>query len=152
MKIEIFIPGKISRHLKEAFDFYLNKIKRFSKIKVIFTKLGGDVNTLSKEVILKKEAEDILKKLNGKEFYLIDLHGQKLDSIQFSKILEEQKLNGEMNLVIGGPLGIDEELINKAKKRISLSDLTFTHELALILVLEQIFRGFKILNNEKYHY
>jgi len=103
-------------------------------------------------VILKKEAEDILKKLNGKEFYLIDLHGQKLDSIQFSKILEEQKLNGEMNLVIGGPLGIDEELINKARKRISLSNLTFTHELALILVLEQIFRGFKILNNEKYHY
>jgi len=152
MKIEIYIPGKLSRHLLGAYDFYLDKIKRFAKIKVNFTKLGGDLNRISKEVILKKEAKEILRKLNGKEFYLIDLHGKKLDSYEFSMFLENQKLKGELNIVIGGPLGIDKTLIDKSKGRISLSKLTFTHELALILVLEQIFRGFKIINNEKYHY
>ncbi|MCD6104840.1 MAG: 23S rRNA (pseudouridine(1915)-N(3))-methyltransferase RlmH [Thermosipho sp. (in: Bacteria)] len=152
MKIEIYIPGKLSRHLLGAYDFYLDKIKRFAKIRVNFTKLGGDLNRISKEVILKKEAEEISRKLNGKEFYLIDLHGKKLDSYEFSMFLENQKLKGELNIVIGGPLGIDKTLIDKSKGRISLSKLTFTHELALILVLEQIFRGFKIINNEKYHY
>lgn len=152
MKIEIYIPGKLSKHLLGAYDFYLDKIKRFAKIRVIFTKLGGDINKIPKEVILKNEAEEILKKLNDKEFFLIDLHGKELDSEEFSNFLENQKLKGELNIVIGGPLGIDKTLIEKSKGRISLSKLTFTHDLALILVLEQIFRGFKIINNEKYHY
>ncbi|MBO8161286.1 MAG: 23S rRNA (pseudouridine(1915)-N(3))-methyltransferase RlmH [Thermosipho sp. (in: Bacteria)] len=152
MKIKVYIPGKISKHLVDAYNFYINKIRRFSEIEVVFVKLGGDINKMPKEVVLRNEAQEILKKLNGKDYYLIDLQGKQMNSLDFSQLIENLMLIGEVNFVIGGPLGLDKSLIEKAKKRISLSKLTFTHELALILLLEQIFRGFKIINNEKYHY
>ncbi|SHH31148.1 23S rRNA (pseudouridine(1915)-N(3))-methyltransferase RlmH [Thermosipho atlanticus] len=152
MELEIIIPGKISKHLFDSYNFYVDKIKRFSKIKVNFVKLGGDLNKLPKSVVLKREAEEILKKLKGNDYVLIDLHGKMLNSIEFSKMLENYRLKGKIHFVIGGPLGIDEKIVNGALERISLSQLTFTHELALIILLEQIFRGFKIMNNENYHY
>ncbi|APT71753.1 50S rRNA methyltransferase [Thermosipho affectus] len=152
MYIEIIIPGKLSKHLRDAFDFYLGKIKRFAKVKVTFIKLGGDLNKLSRGVILKNEAKEILSKIKGRKFVLLDLFGKQIDSLEFSKFLDMQMLEGEIVFVIGGPLGVDEQLRRLSLKRISLSKFTFTHEMVLILLLEQIFRGFKIINNEKYHY
>ncbi|EKF48645.1 ribosomal RNA large subunit methyltransferase H [Thermosipho africanus H17ap60334] len=75
-----------------------------------------------------------------------------MDSISFSKFVENEMLSGELLFVIGGPLGIDDELRKKASLKISLSKMTFTHEFTLVILLEQLFRAFKIINNEKYHY
>ncbi|ABR30062.1 50S rRNA methyltransferase [Thermosipho melanesiensis] len=152
MKIEVIVPGKISKHLKSAFDFYLDKLKRFCDLKISFVRLGGDINKTSKSVILNNEEKEILNKLKGRSFVLLDLYGKQIDSLEFSSLLKNKLLEGNLCFVIGGPLGISENLRRMSEKRISLSKLTFTHEMALILLLEQLFRGFKIINNEKYHY
>ncbi|MBB6062426.1 23S rRNA (pseudouridine1915-N3)-methyltransferase [Thermosipho japonicus] len=152
MNVEIVVPGKLSSHLQNAFDFYLKKLKRFANLTVTFTKLGGDVNRESKQVILRREKDEILKKVKNRKFILIDLHGKQMDSVSFSNLVENKMLSGEILFVIGGPLGIDDELRKKASLKISLSKMTFTHEFTLVILLEQLFRAFKIINNEKYHY
>lgn len=152
MKIEIIIPGKISKHLNDAVEFYIKKLKRFANTNITFTKLGGDLNKEAKQVILKKEKEEIFKKLKDRKYILIDLCGKEFDSISFSRIIEREIQGGDLVFVIGGPLGIDDEIRKKASLRISFSKLTFTHEFTLVILLEQLFRSFKIINNEKYHY
>ncbi|QTA37307.1 23S rRNA (pseudouridine(1915)-N(3))-methyltransferase RlmH [Thermosipho ferrireducens] len=152
MKIKIIVPGKLSKHLKSAVDFYIKRLKRFAKLEIIYTKLGGDLNVMDSKTILNKEAQNILNAIGKADFILLDLHGEKVTSEQFARMIETDRLKGNMTFVIGGPLGVSELLRDQAKRRISLSDLTFTHELALLILLEQIFRGFKIIMNEKYHY
>ncbi|AMW33512.1 23S rRNA (pseudouridine1915-N3)-methyltransferase [Fervidobacterium changbaicum] len=153
MKIEIIIPGKISKHLLPAQEFYEEKISRFTKLDISFVPLGGDINTTDPKVILSKEAEYISRKLRERKYTLIDLWGKQMSSEEFAQYLDKSFLkDSELVFVIGGPLGIDESLRKKANEKISFSKMTFTHEMCLILLLEQIFRGFKILRNEKYHY
>lgn len=153
MKIEIIIPGKISKHLLPAQEFYEEKISRFARLDISFVPLGGDINTTDPKVILSKEAEYISRKLRERKYTLIDLWGKQMSSEEFAQYLDKSFLkDSELVFVIGGPLGIDESLRKKANEKISFSKMTFTHEMCLILLLEQIFRGFKILRNEKYHY
>ncbi len=149
MKIDIVVPGKISPHIFPAYKIYLEKVSRFCSLNVKFVQLGGDLNRENPKVILKKEAENIFRHVNGKDFVLIDLVGEQMTSEQFHDFLFSQS---EITFVIGGPLGVDEELRKRAKKRISFSKLTFTHEFCIVILLEQIFRAFKIERNEKYHY
>lgn len=153
MKIEIIVPGKISKHLQLALDYYLEKIQKYSKVFVTFVELGGDVNTQEPKVIIKREGEEIRKKLRGRKYILIDLHGLQFSSEEFAQKLESViNTQPELVFVIGGPLGIDAVIRENALFRVSLSKMTFTHEMCVILVLEQIFRSFKILKNERYHY
>jgi len=153
LKIELIVPGKLSKHLQPAFDYYVEKLNRFAKISVHFVELGGDLNTEDEKTILKKEAEHIKKRLKDRKFILLDLWGKELTSIEYARFLENtiNKLS-EIVFVIGGPLGIDDSLRENALAKISLSKMTFTHEMCVILFLEQTFRAFKILKNEKYHY
>jgi 23S rRNA (pseudouridine1915-N3)-methyltransferase len=153
MRIEIIIPGKISKHLLPAQEFYEEKISRFAKVEVNFVPLGGDINTLDPKVIISKESEYILKRLKDRRYTLIDLWGKQMTSEEFAQYMDKTFMkDSELVFVIGGPLGIDETVRKNATERISFSRMTFTHEICLILLLEQIFRGFKILKNEKYHY
>jgi len=102
---------------------------------------------------MKREAEYIERRLNGRKYILIDLFGKEMTSEQFSVFLERQfMVLSELVFVIGGPLGVYEKIRDNASERISFSKMTFTHEMCTVLLLEQIFRGFKILKNEKYHY
>ncbi len=149
MKIEILVPGKISSHILPAYEYYYEKISRFCSLNVKFVQLGGDINKENPKVILRKESENIFKYLNNKDFVLIDLIGEQISSEQFHNFLFS---HSDITFVIGGPLGVDEELRKFARKRISFSKLTFTHEFCSVILLEQIFRSFKIERNEKYHY
>ncbi|HCI29710.1 MAG TPA: 23S rRNA (pseudouridine(1915)-N(3))-methyltransferase RlmH [Fervidobacterium sp.] len=153
MRIEIIVPGKISMHLLPAYEYYMEKLKRFARVNISHVNLGGDLNTEDATSILRKEADYIERKVDNRKYILIDLSGKELTSNEFLNILENQFLNSsEMLFVIGGPLGIDERIRKNAIQRISLSKLTFTHEMCIILLLEQIFRSFKTMRNEKYHY
>jgi|GEM_PF-98044 23S rRNA (pseudouridine1915-N3)-methyltransferase len=153
LKIEIIVPGKISKHLLSACNYYMEKISRFAKIEVNHVNLGGDLNSEDANVIMKREAEYIERRLNGRKYILIDLFGKEMTSEQFSVFLERQfMVLSELVFVIGGPLGVYEKIRDNASERISFSKMTFTHEMCTVLLLEQIFRGFKILKNEKYHY
>lgn len=84
---------------------------------------------------------------------LLDEHGKDFDSISFAHhIFELMKRKGKLVFLVGGPLGVDDSLKKRANEKISLSRMTLTHRIATIVLLEQLFRSFKILSNQKYHY
>lgn len=143
----------MSKHLQPAMNYYLEKLERFTKVQITLVGLGGDVNNDDAKTIIKREAEHIKKKLKDRKYILVDLWGKEYSSEEFASKLEKS-LNSlsEIVFVIGGPLGIDDSLRNGAIFSISFSKMTFTHEMCVILLLEQLFRSFKIMKNEKYHY
>lgn len=124
---------------------YLQRIKLFSKIEVAELKEYASENP---EVAMKKEAETIFARLKGKEFFALDKGGQQFASEEFAAII---KNTPDATFVIGGAYGLAPEVPAKAKKTISFSRMTFTHEIARVLLLEQIYRGFAIMNGKKYH-
>lgn len=153
MKIEIILPGKMSKHLQPAMNYYLEKLERFTKVQITFVDLGGDVNSDDSKSIIKREAEYIKKKLRDRKYILVDLWGKEFSSEEFASKLENTlNILSEIVFVIGGPLGIDDSLRSGAIFSISFSKMTFTHEMCVILLLEQLFRSFKIIKNERYHY
>ncbi|ODN31469.1 50S rRNA methyltransferase [Fervidobacterium thailandense] len=153
MNVEIIVPGKISAHLLPAYEYYLDRLDRYVNVNVSFVNLGGDVNVENPSVIKKREAEHIQKRLRGRSYILIDLGGRQLTSEEFAELIS-QHIPGKKELVfvIGGPVGVDETLKREARSIIELSKMTFTHEFCVVILLEQLFRAFKIIKNERYHY
>jgi 23S rRNA (pseudouridine1915-N3)-methyltransferase len=152
VKIKIItIGGYRIDFIKSGVDYYINKIKHFSKIEIVSLNLKDNFNSLAEK--LKKQSESALKYVNEKDFvFLCDIKGKKYDSIGFAKEVEKT-LNTSKDLVfiIGGDEGFDESLIKRANIRVSFSDLTFSHELFLVMLLEQIYRVFSIMKNYPYH-
>jgi len=153
LNIEIIVPGKISSHLQPAYEYYMNRLKRYVNVRVSFVPVGGDVNVESTSVIKGREAEQIFKKLRGRKYVLVDLGGRQMTSEEFAKFVNLQiPGNQELVFVIGGPVGVDETLKRGAQFIMEFSKMTFTHEFCVVLLLEQLFRAFKIIKNERYHY
>lgn len=152
MKIKIItVGGYRMDFVKSGVDYYLNKIKHFSKIEIVSFNLKYNFNSLAEK--LKKQSESALKYVKENDFvFLCDIKGKKYDSIGFAK--EVQKiLNTSKDLVfiIGGDEGFGESLIKRSNIRVSFSNMTFNHELFLVILLEQIYRVFTIINNYPYH-
>ena len=124
---------------------YLQRIKLFSKIEVCELKEYASDNP---QVAMKKEAEAIFARLKEKEFFALDKGGAGFSSEEFAAQIKNAP---NAVFVIGGAYGLAPEILAKAKKTISFSRMTFTHEIARVLLLEQIYRGFAILNGRKYH-
>ena len=154
MTIRIIIPGKLSLYLKNVYNNYIDKLKRFVKIEVIFVQLGGNLNKENTSSIINKEEKNILEKI-PKESYivLLDVKGQQKSSMELAGIIEKN-MNHSKNItfIIGGPCGINDSLRKKSDICLCLSKMTFTHETVLVLMLEQIFRSFKIIKGEPYNY
>ncbi|WP_010681335.1 23S rRNA (pseudouridine(1915)-N(3))-methyltransferase RlmH [Acetivibrio cellulolyticus] len=158
MKITLVVVGKLKeKYLKEGISEYSKRLSRFCELQIVEVDDEQAPENLSEaqEVQVKrKEAERILKKVkDGSALIVLDLKGKKLDSEGFAEKLNSFFISGKSHLtfVIGGSLGLDDEIIQKADFRLCLSDMTFPHQLARLILLEQIFRGFKILNGETYH-
>ena len=126
-------------------DDYLKRIKSFSKIEILSLKEQKENNS---EQIKKKEAGQILSATKGKEFFALDPCGKEFTSESFAGLIKE---NPDAVFVIGGAYGLSEEIVSKSKKSVCLSKMTFTHEIARVLLLEQIYRAFAIINGRKYH-
>ena len=148
MVLRIVTVGKISPWAKEAYTHFQKMISRYSKIEHISLSTGGDLNRQNREVLKKRESERISKKLRGKSICL-DKSGKPMRSEEFSEFLSSLET---ATFVIGGPLGIHDDLLKRCDFTISLSKFTLSHEVAFVVLLEQIFRGFKILKGERYHY
>ena len=127
------------------------RIQLFHKLEVIEVKEANPSFEESK--IISSESEQILSQFKQSDYVvLIDLHGKQRDSIEFSHQLEQWLMsNSTLVFVIGGSLGMSDVLRERSQDRICLSKMTFPHLLARIMVLEQIYRSFKISNNQKYH-
>lgn len=158
MKVTIIAVGKLKeRYLKEGIGEYTKRLSRFCDLQMVEVEDEQAPETLSpaqEEQIKKKEAIKISNKLKDGTFLIVlDVKGEKKSSEGFASALQNCFTSGRSNItfIIGGSLGIETELIKKADIRLSLSDMTYPHQLARLILLEQIFRAFKIINGEPYH-
>lgn len=158
MKITILTVGKLKeKYLKEGIAEYAKRLSRFCDLQLVEVEDEQAPDTLSaaqEEQIKKKEAIKILGKIkDGTYLIVLDVKGSKKSSEEFAATLQTCFTNGKSNvtLVIGGSLGLDSDLVNKADLRLSLSNMTFPHQLTRLIILEQLFRAFKINQGETYH-
>lgn len=152
--IKIIAVGKIKdKNLSVLIDDYLKKISRYHKISVIEVKDEAISANDSKEHIIAKEGERILKEIKDNDYVIaLDLKGEEIDSLKLAGKLDSLFVSyPNIAFIIGGSLGIDENVLKRADYKLKLSKLTFLHQMTRLIILEQIYRSFKILNNETYH-
>lgn len=149
--IKIICIGKIKEQFfKEAIDEYLKRLSKYTKIEIIELQ---DINNDNINIILEKERDLILDKIKEKEYIItLEIEGKGLSSIDLSnKINELQINNSNITFIIGGSYGLHQDIKDKSNYKLSFSKLTFPHQLFRIMLLEQLYRSYKILNNETYH-
>ena len=107
----------------------------------------------SNETLIDREGELLLRKIRGDFVYCLDKHGDTLSSEKFAKAIEANQISGKNSLdfIIGGAFGLSEKVKLKADRTISLSEMTFSHQIARVVLLEQLFRAFSILKGSPYH-
>ena len=148
--IKIICVGKVKEnYYREAIEEYLKRLSKYTKVDII------EVNDLNydKEKTIREESKLIIDKLNNNDYkILIDINGEILDSVTLSKKLNDLMIsNSNITFIIGGSYGVSDELKRMVDYRLSFSSLTFPHQLFRVVLLEQIYRCFKIINNEEYH-
>lgn len=157
MKITVICTGKIKKdYLMKALSDYQNRISNYVKIEIIDIKDEKiNKNMSNKEIIEMKEneAERILKLLSDKIHVIaLDINGENISSDRFSNYLNEKiQTETEICFIIGGSLGLSPKIMKRANFTMSFSKLTFPNGLFRIILLEQIYRAFKIIKNEPYH-
>ena len=148
--IKIICVGKIKEnYLKEAFLEYKKRISKYTNIEIIEL---DDYNYDVKKTLLT-EYNSIIKVMNTSDYnILLDITGKEIDSLSFAKKINDTlTINSNITFIIGGSLGVLDELRDKVDYRLSFSPMTFPHQLFRVLLLEQIYRAYKINNNEEYH-
>ena len=158
MKIRIYAIGKIKdAYLKMGIEEYLKKIKPYTDIEIIEVK-DESISENPHDSEIKKaidiEGSRIIKLLKNNEYLIgLDLNKKEYTSPDFAKYINDKlELNGaNISFVIGGSYGLSEELKNRCNDSISLSKMTFLHQMTRLILLEQIYRAFKINRNETYH-
>lgn len=149
--IKIICLGKIKEDfLSKGIEEYKKRISKYHQIEIIELQDEGIDN---KQVALKKEKEKILKVLNPKDYIItLEIEGSEISSLELAnKINETFIINSNITFIIGGSYGLDDEIKRLANYKLSFSKMTFPHQLFRLLLLEQIYRSFKINNNEEYH-
>lgn len=149
--IKILCVGKIKeKFFRDAISEYIKRIQKYSKIEIIEV---PDVNLNNSEVNLVKERDNLIKYINDKDFIItLEIEGKELSSKEFSDLIDKTFLTqSNITFIIGGSYGIHSDIKNKSNFSLSFSKMTFPHQLFRIILLEQIYRGFKIINNESYH-
>ena len=156
--IRVIACGKVrEKWMKDGCDEYLKRLKAYEKVTVTETadEKAPETNTPAENEIVKiKEGKNILKQIREDEYViLLDLAGKEMSSEGLAETIRElyNRSRSRIVFVIGGSLGVSDELIRRADMRWKLSDCTFPHQLCRIIVLEQIYRAFRILRNEPYH-
>ena len=156
MTIQLIAIGKTdNKELQKLIENYINRLKHYIKFEFHIIPDLKNVKNLSEIEQKRKEGELILKRIEKNDVaILLDERGKTYDSPGFSKLLQRHMNSGIKRLVfvIGGPYGFSEEVYNRANAQLSLSQMTFSHQMVRLFVIEQIYRGFTILRNEPYHH
>lgn len=148
--ITIITVGKIKeKYIKDGIDDYLKRLSKYTKVELIEL----DDVSFDKTKTLKVEGEKILKKLDTKSYIItLEIEGKELTSIELSNLIDSSMTNyGDITFIIGGSYGLDDSIKKISNYKLSFSKMTFPHQLFRLLFLEQLYRSFKILNNEQYH-
>lgn len=155
MKIELWFVGKTSKaYLKDGNAIFEKRIRRYINFKTHVIPDLKNTKTLRPAQIKHKEGEQILSKINPSDFLvLLDERGKSFSSLEFSKFINRQlqQTYPKIIFLIGGAFGFSEAIYQRANTKLSLSNLTFSHQMARLFFLEQLYRAFSILNNEPYH-
>ena len=149
--IKIISVGKIKEaYLTDAINEYKKRLQKYTNIEIIEIPDEG----LEDEIVVKRKEKDKIKKiLNQKDFIItMEIDGKQLTSEEFAKKLDNINIaNPNITFIIGGSYGLDEEIKQMSNYKLSFSKMTFPHQLFRVILLEQIYRTYKIRNNEKYH-
>ena len=157
MNLKIYVIGKVKDFYKVASDEYIKRISGYAKIEVVELKddsISDKPSLIEIEKAKNNEGKRVLSLLKNDEYLIgLDLNKKEYTSEEFAKFLNDKLVEHGSNIsfVIGGSYGLSDELKKRVNTSVTLSKLTFPHQLARVVLLEQIFRAFKIINNETYH-
>lgn len=149
--IKVITVGNIKeKYLKDAIEEYTKRINKYDKIEIIEVKDEGMVETIK---AINLEAEKIKKHVNPKDYIItMDINGKQITSEEFSNKIDSIYLEtSNITFIIGGSYGLSDEIKQMSNYRLSFSKMTFPHQLFRVILLEQIYRAFKISHNESYH-
>lgn len=149
--IKIITVGSIKeQYLKDAIEEYKKRLSKYTNIEIIEVKDEGLVEV--KKALLLEE-EKILKHINDKDYIItLEIEGKEPTSLEFAEKLDKIRLEtSNIVFIIGGSYGLSDNIKDKSRWHLSFSKLTFPHQLFRVILLEQIYRAFKINNNESYH-
>ena len=146
--IKIICIGKIKeQYLKDAIEEYKKRLHKYTKLEII------ELQDESVGDILSKEKEKIIKYISEKDYVItLEIEGEMITSPTFAKKIEMLQLNNpNITFIIGGSYGLHDDIKNRSNYKLSFSRQTFPHQLFRVMLLEQIYRSYKIINNETYH-
>lgn len=154
MNINVVCIGKVKdKYILEGINEFLKRMQSFAKMKIV--ELKEDGNDSNRNVSIEKESEDILKTLEKLGGYniLLDIQGKNYSSEEMATEIERLAVNGvsTINFVIGGSYGVSQRVRENSQMRLSFSKMTFPHQLMRLILAEQTYRWFSIINNGKYH-
>lgn len=156
MKITLLVVGKTEdKYLIEGIDKYLKRLKHYINFNMVVIPDVKNTKNLTEAQQKSKEAELILKQISNLDtVILMDEKGKKYTSMLFSNYLNKQMIGSVQHLIfiIGGPYGFDESVYQRANGSMSLSDMTFSHQMVRLFFVEQLYRAFSILKGEPYHH
>ena len=159
MDIKIIAVGKIKeKFYKDAIDEYLKRMQAYNKLEIIEVADEMAAETLSEkelEQVKEREGERILGKIS-KEDYVVSLEilGKQMDSIEFAKFIENEMSEGfgrNLVFIIGGSNGLAKEVSQRSNKKLSFGKMTYPHQLMRVILTEQVYRAYRIINGHPYH-
>ncbi|MBE5937507.1 MAG: 23S rRNA (pseudouridine(1915)-N(3))-methyltransferase RlmH [Lachnospiraceae bacterium] len=158
MKITILTVGKIKeKYFTMAIDEYSKRLSRYVKLDIVEVpdeKTPDGASETEEENIRVKEGEKILKNIKDDSYVItLEIEGKQLDSVELAEKINKIGVSGKghITFIIGGSLGLSKEIKDRADYKLSFSRMTFPHQLMRVVLLEQIYRSYRILNNEPYH-
>ena len=149
--IKIITVGQLKeKYLKEAVEEYKKRLSKYTNLEIIEIK---DEGLVEESKAIELEGEKINKYLDNKDYIItLEIEGKQMSSVEFSEKLERIQIeNSNIVFIIGGSYGLSSTIKDKSNLKLSFSKMTFPHQLFRVILLEQIYRSFKIMNNEKYH-
>lgn len=156
MKIKIILVGKTDLHfVQEGWTDFLERLKKYIGVDVLVIPALKNTKNIPTEQQKIAEGKLISERLTGSDYLVVlDENGQQFSSVQFSAFLQQRMNSGIKNLVfvVGGPFGFSEEIYKKADFKMGLSKMTFTHQMVRLILIEQIYRAYTIIQNENYHH
>ena len=158
MKITVIAVGKIKeKYLKDALAEYSKRLSRYCKLEIIEVadeKTPDQASEAAEDLIRAKEGERILKHIRDHMFVItLEIGGKMLTSEEFADKIETLGVQGKSSIafVIGGSIGLGKEVLKRSDFALSFSKMTFPHQLMRVVLLEQVYRGYRIMNGEPYH-
>lgn len=158
MKIKLICVGKLKeKYLSDGMNEYLKRLSAYAQVEVVEVadeKIPDNASLAQEMHVKAKEGRRILDKVKQDDYViLLDVKGQEIDSEQFADRIEDCMINGKstIDFIIGGSLGHGDEVLSRANLRVSFSQMTFPHQLMRLILVEQIYRAFKIIKHETYH-